>query len=198
MMMGPVFEQFVEKSPISVMARAAVEHVLEPAALDKLFEEHCERGYTKELLFSTTVELMSRVACGKAPHVQSAYQQMLAEIPVRLTNVYEKLKHIETRVSAELVRHTAGRCEVLVRELGGGCMPLLDGYGVKIIDGNHLAATQKRLKVTRGHTAAALPGQSLVILDPQLMLMTDLIPCEDGHAPERALLVEVLPLIQPG
>lgn len=197
MIMGPVFEQFVEKSPISVMARATVEHVLEPAALDKLFEENAERGYTKELLFSTTVELMSRVVAGKAPHVQSAYQQMVEEIPVQLTNVYEKLKHIETHVSAELVRHTAGRCEALVREMGGSCAPLLDGYRVKIVDGNHLAATQKRLKLTRGHSAAPLPGQSLVILDPELMLMTDLIPCQDAHAQERALLEEVLALIQP-
>src|SRR5215203_2554188 len=93
MMMGPVFEQFVEKSPISVTARAAVEQVLEPAALDKLFEEHCERGYTKELLFSTTVELMSRVACGKAPHVQSAYQQMLEEIP---RPTHQRLREAQT------------------------------------------------------------------------------------------------------
>ena len=35
---------------------------------------------------------------------------------------------------------------------------------MRILDGNHLAATQRRLGVTRGHTAGPLPGQSLVVL----------------------------------
>jgi len=69
---------------------------------------------------------------------------------------------------------------------------------VKILDGNHLAATQKRLQVTRGHRAGPLPGQSLVVLDPALMLVTDVIPCEDAHTQERALLEQVLPLVQAG
>lgn len=197
MIMGAVFEQFVKQSPLSVMARASVEHVMEPAALDELFEQNSERGYTKDLLFSTTVELMSRVVGGKALHVQSAYKQMAEVIPVALTNVYEKLKHVETTVSAALVHHVAGRCDGLVRELGGACAPLLNGFRVRIIDGNHLAATQKRLAVTRGHTAAPLPGQSLAVLDPELMLITDIIPCEDAHAQERALLEQVLPLVRP-
>ena len=40
--------------------------------------------------------------------------------------------------------------------------------------------------------AAALPGQSLVILDPRLMLATDIVQCEDGHAQERSLLDRIL------
>jgi len=197
MIMGPVFEQFVQDSPLSVMARATVEHALSADALDALFEQNCERGYTKELLFSTTAELMGRVVSGKAPHVQSAFLQMGEFVPVKLTNVYEKLKHIETPVCSALVRHVSDRCEGLVRELGGACTPLLDGYRVRILDGNHLAATQRRLEVTRGHSAAPLPGQSLAVLDPALMLITELIPCEDAHAQERALLEGVLPLVGP-
>ena len=49
-----------------------------------------------------------------------------------------------------------------------------------------------------GMRAAALPGQSLVVLDPELMLMIDVLPCEDGHAQERSLLEEILPMVQPG
>lgn len=198
MILGPVFEGFIRESPISVMARATVEHAFCASALDDLFERKAELGYTRELLFSTTVELMSRVVCGKAPHVQSAYLQMGDGVPVTLKAVYEKLQHIETCVSAELVRHVGGRCRDVITELAGGCQPLLDGYHVKILDGNHLAATQKRLKVTRGHTGGVLPGQCLAVLDPALMLVTDVIPCEDAHAQERALLGRVLPLVQEG
>jgi hypothetical protein len=198
MILGPVFEQFINQSPISVMSRATIEHALSAAALDALFERTAARGYTRELLFSTTVDLMSLVVCGKAPHVQAAYQHLRERVPVTLKCVYEKLRHIETAVSAGLVRHVAGRCQGLITELAGACQPLLPGYRVRILDGNHLAATQRRLKVTRGHSAGPLPGQSLAVLDPALMLITDVLPCEDAHAQERALIERVLPLVQEG
>ncbi|HXH14470.1 MAG TPA: transposase [Alphaproteobacteria bacterium] len=198
MILSPVFEQFIQESPLSVMARATLEHALSASALDALFEDTAEWGYTRELLFSTTVDVMSLVVCGTVPHVQAAYKHLHGRVPVTLKSVYEKLQHIETGVSAQLVRHVAGRCQGLIGELGGACQELLPGYRVRILDGNHLAATHKRLKVTRGHRAGPLPGQSLAVLDPALMLITDIIPCEDAHTQERALLEQVLPLVQEG
>lgn len=198
MILGPVFERFLNESPISVMSRATIEHALSASALDALFERTAERGYTRELLFSTTVDLMSLVVCGTVPHVQSAYKHLLERVPVTLKCVYEKLHHLETGVSAELVRHVAGRCEGLITEVGGACQALLPGYRVRILDGNHLAATQKRLQVTRGHRAGPLPGQSLAVLDPAWMLITEVIPCEDAHTQERALMAQVLPLVHEG
>jgi IS4 transposase len=196
MILGSVFEQFIAKSPLSVMARATIEHALSASALDDLFQHTAQRGYHKELLFSTTVDIMSLVVCGNAPQVQAAFQHLRERVPVTLKSVYEKLQHLEPVVSAKLVNHVAGHCQNLITELGGVCQSLLPGYRARIIDGNHLAATEKRLKVTRGHSAGPLPGQSLAILDPALMLITDVIPCEDGHTQERALLDEVLPLVQ--
>ncbi|MBV8229331.1 MAG: hypothetical protein JO329_05030 [Planctomycetaceae bacterium] len=130
--------------------------------------------------------------------MKSAYKHILERVPVTLKCVYEKLQHIETAVSAELVRSVAGRCQGLITELGGACAPLLDGYQVKILDGNHLAATQKRLKSLRGHSAGPLPGQSLAVLDPAAMLISHVIPCEDAHTQERALMAQVLPLAHEG
>ncbi len=196
MILGPVFEQFVKDSPLSVMARATVEFGLSASFLDSLFERTAERGYTRELHFSTAVNLMSLVACGRVPHVQSAFNRIQEQVPVTLKCVYEKLQHIETEVSSEMVHAVADRCKGLITELGGECQALLPGYRVRIVDGNHLAATQKRLKVTRGHSAGPLPGQSLAVLDPAMMLVTEVIPCEDGHTQERALIGQVLPLVQ--
>src|SRR5436305_7490813 len=104
MLFGGVFERFLTDSPLSVMTRATMEHALSASALDALFDRTAERGYTRELLFSTTVDLMSLVVCGKAPHVQSAYNSIRERVPVTLKCVYEKLQNIETAVSAELVR----------------------------------------------------------------------------------------------
>src|SRR5436305_6854937 len=133
MILGPVFERFINQSPISVMSRATIEHALSASDLDASFEHTAERGYTRELFFSTTVDLMSLVVCGTVPHVQSAYQQLLERVPVTLKCVYEKLQHIETEVSAALVRSVAGRCQGLITELGGGCQALLPGYRVQIL-----------------------------------------------------------------
>jgi IS4 transposase len=196
--LDPVFERFVKDSPLSVMARATLENVLPASALDDLFERTAETGYTRELLFSTLVDLMGLVVCGSARNVQAAFQRLAERIPVTLKSVYEKLQNVELPVSAALVRFTAARCRDLVEELGGACRPLLPGHCVKVLDGNHLAATQRRLRVTRGHSAGPLPGQSLVVLDPALMLVTDVFPCEDAYTQERALVEQVLPTVAAG
>jgi len=198
MILGPVFERFLDESPLSVMMRATLEHAFSASALDDLFERHAERGYTRELLFSTVAELMGLVVAGKAPHVQSAFQQVRPRVPVSLKSVYEKLAHIEAPVAAAMVRHVADRCQALLRHLGGARKPLLPGYRVRILDGNHLAATQKRLKPTRGRSAAPLPGLALAVLDPALMLITDVVLEEDAHAQERSLAGQILALVSPG
>jgi DDE family transposase len=196
MVLEPLFERFLAQAPLSVMARATLEHVLSADTLDALFEQTAQRGYTKELLFSTTVDVMSLVVCGQARHVSTAFSHLQERIPVTLKSVYEKLEHIETAVSSALVRSVAQRCETLIGELGGACRGLLpEPYRVKILDGNHLGATQKRLRVTRGHTAGPLPGVCLAVLDPVAMLLTDVIPAENGYTNERALIDQILPRV---
>jgi hypothetical protein len=52
----------------------------------------------------------------------------------------------------------------------------------RLFDGNALGGTEHRLEVLRNTSAGALPGKSLVVLDPAQMLAIDLFPTEDGHA----------------
>jgi len=56
-MLNPVFDQFVKKSPIFVMARGMMERVLDPQQLDRWFETTADQQYTKELLFSTVFDM---------------------------------------------------------------------------------------------------------------------------------------------
>ncbi|MGH3515092.1 MAG: hypothetical protein ACRDRB_22905 [Pseudonocardiaceae bacterium] len=198
MFLGPIFERFVAGSPLSVMARATIEHALNADALDALFERSADRQYTQDLLFSTLVDLMSLTVCGVQPHIQAAFQDQAARVPVTRKSVYEKLKRVEPTTCAALVRFAAERCATLVRALGGGRAPRLPGWRIKIRDGNHLAATEQRLTETRRRAAAPLPGLSLVLLDPELGIATDVVPCEDGHAQERSLRAAVLERIEPG
>jgi len=110
MLFGDLFDRFLKESPLSVMSWATLEYALSASALDELFDRTAERGYTRELLFSTTVDLMSLVVGGQALHVKAAYQHLREQIPVTLKSVYDKLQNIETRVSAGLVCHVSNRC----------------------------------------------------------------------------------------
>ena len=74
---GGVLSRFVERTPITVMARAVIERVFEPAKLDRWFEKARERQYTRELLFSSVFELMSLVAFKVFPTVHAAYRVWL-------------------------------------------------------------------------------------------------------------------------
>lgn len=197
-MLSSIFDAFVQESPVSVMMRGMMEYVLRPQRLDEIFESHAKVQYTRELLFSSLVDLLSLVVCGIHPSVSAAYKAKAAALNVSRGALYQKLNGVETEVSAALIRETANELTVLIKQMDGQQMPLLEGYQVRILDGNALAATDHRLKVLRSVAAAPLPGKSLVVLDPQLRLAVDLFPCEDGHAQERRLFGQVLARVQSG
>ena len=111
--------------------------------------------------------------------------------------LYGKIERIEPAVGAALVRLTAERLSPVITTMNGGTTPLLPGYRIKILDGNHLPGSQHRIKELRTMGVAALPGHTLVVLDPQLMLVIDAFPCEDGHVEERSLLGQVEATVQP-
>lgn len=198
MFLGEVFERFVAEGPICVMVRALLENALNPQTVDTLFEQHAQVQYTRQLLFSSVIDVMGLVVCGMQPSVNAAYKHLQNRIPVARQNLYEKINHTEPAISAALVRQTAGTMTEIIGHLGGALPELLPGYHVKILDGNCLAATEHRIAELRTLSAGPLPGKSLVVLDPALMLAVDVFPCEDGHTQERALLDDVLPTVQPG
>ncbi len=198
MLLATVFDQFVKESPLTVMARALLEHALQPGPIDEMFERTATVQYTDKLLFSTVVDMLGLVVCGfyDSPHAVYLNQRHL--FPVALTNVYKKLAGVELPVMRQLVRENAARLTDVVENLGGTLPPLLPGFRVKILDGNCLAGTQHRIEELRGIAAAPLPGKTLNVFDPQLGLVVDVFPCEDGHAQERALLGPVLDSVQEG
>lgn len=196
MVFGDIFEQFLREAPVSVMFRSLMQRALDPDELDDLFERHASSQYTRELLFSSVAGLLSQVVCGVRPSVHSAYVASLGTHPASLSAVYEKLRRVEPEVCRQLVRHTSGRLTQLIEQLGPTLPQPIARYHAKIIDGNHLAPTEHRIKPTRGSNAAPLPGQSLVVLDMATMLVGDVIPCEDAYTSERALVDPVLEKVE--
>lgn len=192
MLLGTRFEAFMKESPASVMVHGVLERTLNPGSLDELFEATAEVQYTKDLLFSQCVQLMSDVVLDVSASVGAWYQEHPGELGVTRQAVYDKLKNIEPDVSAEVVRHSARELAPVLRRMKGTREPWLPGYRVLALDGNHLAGTEHRIFELRRTRAAALPGQCLALYDPQLDLIVDVVPCEDAYAQERSLLDEVL------
>jgi IS4 transposase len=192
MIHSEVFERFAQGDTIPLLTQALMENALCPRILDQLFEDVAERQYTRQLLFSSIVELMSVVVCGVRPSINAAYAKNAVPINASLTALYRKIERIETPVGAAMVRTTAQRLASVIAAMGGGLASFLPGYRTKILDGNHLAKTEHRIQELRTMRAGALPGHALVIFDPEPMLAIDVVLCEDGHAQERSLLDQVL------
>ena len=195
MILGDVFQRFVEDSPVSVMAQALLENALPPSVVDALFAQHAHLQYTRDLLFSDVVNLMSLVVCRIRPSINSAFDKMADRLTVTKKAVYDKIDRVETSTSAALVRHSGAALTKVIDALGGRKDPWLRGYSTRILDGSHLPGTEHRIAPLRTTRAGALPGQSLVIFDPEAMLVVDVILCEDGHAQERSMTEEILALV---
>jgi IS4 transposase len=196
MLFDPLFERFASGTPLTVMTRALLENTLQAQPLDDLFDRLAQKQYTRDLLFSTVVATMTLVACRLYKSPRAVYTEHKDDFGVSLKCFYEKLQGIELHVMREMVKDHARRCAAVIAELKGQVPDLLPGYRVKILDGNALAGTDHRIKELRPLSAAALPGKSLVVLDPALGLAIDVIPCEDGHAQERSLIADVLETVQ--
>ena len=187
-----VFQRLIVKHPEAVMVRATLEQALPPSFVDEVFERVASRQYTRKLLFSTLVRLLSLVVCRVRPSVHAAYQAMEGTLNVIAKSVYKKLRGTETTVAEALVSESAERMAAVVDQLDAPLPPLVPGYRTRILDGNHLAATEHRLQALRTVGGGALPGVALVVYDAERGLVDRAYLCEDGHAQERELLLELL------
>lgn len=183
--------------PICMMARAAMENVLSAERLDALFERTASRQMNKTLMFSTVADVMGLVACKVHPSMHAAYQAKREQVGVTAKALYDKLQRLEPDISRRVVNETAARMVEVMEEMPGGVLPPpLPGYHTKVLDGNHLRRTERRIGELRNENVAPLPGHCVVVLDPQRKLVVDVFPCEDAHAQERTLLPRVLETVE--
>jgi IS4 transposase len=197
-MLDEAFDLFAKAAPATVMIRGVLENILSAKRLNAIFDDTAKIQYTRELAFSSVVRLMSLVVMRIRPSIHAAFRERVGELDVTAKCVYDKLNGVEPEVSRELVRRTGREMELVIRTMGGELPALLPGFRIRILDGNHLAGTDRRLKVLRGQGGAALPGHTLAVLDPALKLVVDVFPCEDAHTQERALLSQVLEIVEAG
>ena len=160
-----VVERFERHAPASVMARVALEHALPSEWIDKVFEAHRQRQYSRELLFSTVIELVTLVSLGLRPSLHAA-ARIHGELPVSMGALYDKVNRTEPAILRALVRGSAERLGPIATGWSRG--PSLPGWQLRVLDGNHLPASEKRLAPLRGpprggaagaHAGGVRPGQ---------------------------------------
>ncbi|MGI8978061.1 MAG: transposase [Pirellulaceae bacterium] len=187
-----LFQRFMARAPVAVMVRSTLEFVFAPKQVDDIFAKVAERQRASELLFSSVVDLLAMVVLRQRKSIGEAYLRVKDEWEISVRSVYNKLNGTEPQVCRALVKETAAPLVQVATALGVKRPPQLAGFRTRILDGNHLTSTEHRLEVLRGTKAGPLPGQALVVLDPDRMLILDVFPNEDGHAQERRLLPEVI------
>jgi hypothetical protein len=192
------FAPFVARAPFCVMARVALENLFRPERLDGLFEEVAQRQYHKELLFSQVLELMMAVVLRVEDSVHAAYRQRRAELPVSDQAVYDKLRCTELGIAAALVADSAAQVRPVLDALHARLPAWLPGWRTRVLDGNLLSRTQRRLAALRQTWAAGLPGRVLAVYEQEVDLVTDVFLTPDGHANERTLLDDVLTCVRAG
>jgi hypothetical protein len=193
--------QHCQAAPLGVLVRGTMEWLLDEPALEQVFRDHAASHYTRELTLATLVRLLIQVSAGLRASVFAAYRadQALDDptITTSFQALYGKLGRFDPAASSALVRHSATKLTPLLHGLRS-VAPSLPGYRLRVLDGNVLAGTDHRLKALRPWLNACLPGKSLVVYEPGLGLVTDLVLCEDAYTQERALLVDLLPRVQTG
>lgn len=188
----PVFQAFAKRCPFATVIHMVLRRLFANDVLDKLFEDHAQRQYSRTLLFSDLTGLVSGVVLGQYSSINSAYLRLKEQLGVSVTAVYDKLKGVELPVARQLVQQSYQQTIEICREIGSVQPNDLPGYSTRIVDGNWLSGTEHRLLETRKSTAAPLPGKSLVVYDPRYQAVCDFIPLEDAYAQELSGLDAVI------
>lgn len=189
--------RLVEQAPFAMLVRGCIDWFFEPEFLDALAEDAFRTNYTRDIRFSDLVELLLPVVFDSGS-VRTSFRSSarLAEVAT-LTSFYAKLNGVDPEASRELVRRTAGRAVSVMAGWPTREEPPLPGYRVLALDGNHLAASERRLD---GLTARnALPGLGLVVRDFASGLFLDLLPIADAYGREVSHAPALLrSLLRPG
>lgn len=195
-MIADVIEHMIKRTPLALMTRLLLERAMDPAHFDDLFKRMAVTQYTRKICFSDIVGLLMTVTVRMHRSVGAAYRENKGRLSISLIALFAKLKRTDLPLISALVRENAQRLGEVISELKAEVAPLVPQYRTRIVDGNALGKTQHRLKVLRGTRSGPLPGKSLVVFDNEREIITEMVPCPDGHAQERSLFKQLANLVR--
>ena len=190
-----VFLKFATESPLTVMVRVMLENIFPADQFDQLFPDEAEKLFLKESLFSAIVDLLSSVGQIQSK-IHSTFQNPHNELKTALNSFYRKILRIKPSDSTEWVRKTAERLDPVIRKMGRVLPYSLSGYSVRSVTGIDFSAANKHPKTSRYSKCKNLPSQNTVLLDPNLMLVVDMVLHGKDVAQGDDLLRALLKMVQ--
>src|SRR5215469_13758935 len=117
MLLNEAFTHLLERAPLPTMARMLLERALDPTHINRIFERTAIKQYTRTVLFSDIVALMSTVTMRIHRSINVAYHKYKGDLKVSFVALYEKLKRMEPEVIAALVHDNGVRMKEIVSRL---------------------------------------------------------------------------------
>ena len=177
---------------------------LDPHHIDHLFTQTAQRQYTNELLFSSLVDLMTRVVIGQEPSVRR-------RLPTAnwKTNSRSAINPFTTNSSTSNwpspLRWSVIPPDAHAHPSSGVCPAGPRCPRSCPVTARQVSRRQPSLRLRnigleelRSTWAAPLPGLALAVLDQEHMTVTDVLLSEDGHAQERACWAQSIPWSRAG
>lgn len=185
-MIDELIDRFADRVPAALLFHSTFARVFSDDAINEIFCEHRGRQVQGRLLFSSLIRLLVPVVSGGKPTVHAAYQS--SDLEVSCESVYQKLRGIESQVSAGLLRGPVSEL-VRIQEKAGICREdVIEGYHTYVLDGKKFDGTEHRLKETRFLKSAPLPGMAVTVFDTRHEMFVD-IECErDAYRCERKVM----------
>ena len=146
MLLNDVFERFAQDSPVPVMVRALLENTRSQQSVDYFFENVDERQYTRTLLFSLVVDVMGLVVTRLHTGVNAAFLALAETIGDGDQVGRQQTRQPRTDPLGRVRRHHCRTDGDDRHDDGRRPAPAASGLPIRILDGNHLAATEHRIK----------------------------------------------------
>jgi len=148
MALDAILERFEKRSPLTVMVQLVMQRALSREWLEEVFERNRDKQYTRELLFSTVVDLMAVVALGFKKSLHAAARAS-TRLEVSLAALYDKVKRTEPEVVRALVRGSAEKLSPVVKLMKEKRTPWAAGYRVRAEASPHLRSQPGRGSVAK-------------------------------------------------
>jgi hypothetical protein len=198
--MEPFTRDVLAKIPLAEAAQRILAHVLQPDALNQLFEQHRGGNYTKLITFANLTGLVGE-ALFQAKSGRATFEGARLEdrLPASVAAAYRKLGRLPVAVSMALVRLGCQRVQQLLPgRAGERTMPasVRDYFGI-VLDGKISKGVQKRLQPLRGAKGGLIGGRSLVAYSFNQGLILDFYGDEDGDANDVKYVPDLVERLRP-
>jgi hypothetical protein len=134
--------------------------------------------------------MLAPVISGASKSVNASHQA--AEHEYSRQALYDKLKGVETPVSAAMLRVTTQKLMSIRSSTGMKFPDVIKGFHTYVLDGKTYNATEHRIEETRTDARAPLPGRAVALLDMRHQMFVDVQCDANAHRCERKIVEPLL------